>query len=374
MSQSINRRNMLKWSGVLSGATLLQSWKYIEGWENKIRKYDLASNGKAARLCYNENPFGPSQKMRMAMTKGFDEGFIYPFGRIRELQELIAQKHGVTADHIVISAGSREGLNAAGLTYASNGKEVISCTPTYGSLLTYAVKFGGYLNAVPLDKNLGFDLNAIEKRISSHTGLVFICNPNNPSGTLLAANDMKNFCEEASKRTMVFADEVYHDYITEPNYPTMISLVKEGKNVIVARTFSKIYGLAGIRVGYLIARPEIANRLRNNLQASTNILAVHAAKAALEEEKFFQDSLARNNEAKQYVYDLCDELGMKYIPSHTNFVFFHTGKNIEELIPKMKEQGVLIGRPFPPLTDWCRISTGKMEDMERFGSALKKVI
>jgi histidinol-phosphate aminotransferase len=372
MKNTMDRRNMLKWTGVLSGATLLQSWKYLDSWDRKIDGY--AANGEPARLCYNENPYGPSQKMRDAMTKGFDQGFIYPFKQISELQALIAKKEGVSTDHIVVTAGSREGLNAAGLTYASNGKEVICCAPTYKSLMTYAARFGGYVNSVPLDQNHRYDLTEIEKRISSHTGLVFICNPNNPTGTLLPANDMKSFCKEASKRTIVFADEVYHNYISESGYPSMVSLVKEGHNVIVARTFSKIYGLAGIRVGYLIARPEIASRLRDNLQAGTNILAVHAAKAALEEESFLQNSLKRNEEARQFVYKTCDEIGLEYIPSHTNFVFFRTGQNIEGLIPKMRDHNVLIGRPFPPLTDWCRISTGKMEDMYRFGEALKKVM
>ena len=372
MKTNIDRRNMLKWTGILSGATLMQSWKYLDSWDQKIDA--MAMNGSPARLCYNENPFGPSKAMRAAMTKGFDEGFIYPFQRISELQAKIAEREGVTADHIVVTAGSREGLNAAGLTYASNGKEVIACAPTYKALLTYAGRFGGYVNSVPLDENLRYDLTEIEKRISSHTGLVFVCNPNNPTGTLLPADDMASFCKEASKRTIVFADEVYHNYIDEPNYPSMVSLVKEGHNVIVARTFSKIYGLAGIRVGYLIARPEIAGRLRNNLQAGTNILAVYAAKEALDEQAFLESSLKRNAEARQYVYDLCDEMGLEYKKSHTNFVFFRTGRHIEKMIPKMREHNVIIGRPFPPLTEWCRISTGKMEDMGRFGEALKKVM
>ncbi|NNF35223.1 MAG: aminotransferase class I/II-fold pyridoxal phosphate-dependent enzyme [Saprospiraceae bacterium] len=372
MKTQMDRRNMLKWTGILSGATLLQSWKYLDTWDRKID--DMAMNGSPARLCYNENPFGPSKAMREAMIKGFDEGYIYPFQRISELQAMIAEKEGVSADHIVVTAGSREGLNAAGLTYASNGKEVIACAPTYKSLLTYAAKFGGYINSVPLDENLTYDLTEIEKRISSHTGLVFVCNPNNPTGTLLPADDMKSFCREASKRTIVFADEVYHNYIDEANYPSMVSLVKEGRNVIVARTFSKIYGLAGIRVGYLIARPEIAGRLRNNLQAGTNILAVYAAKEALKEEAFLKMSLEKNAEARNFVYKMCDEMGLEYKKSHTNFVFFRTGKNIEKLIPQMREHNVLIGRPFPPLTDWCRISTGKMEDMYRFGEAMKKVM
>ena len=374
MSHHVNRRDWIKWTGLLGGASLLKPLEYIENWDSRIASYNEALGDKAARLSYNENPFGPSQAMRDAMTKGFDEGFLYPGGRINELAALIAKKHGVEANSILVTAGSREGLCAAALTYASNGKEVIACVPTYKALLTYASNCGGYVNNIPLDKNYGYDLNTIEKRISSNTGMVFLCNPNNPTGTLLKGTDTRSFSFEVSKRTMVFSDEAYYDYITEPNYPSMIELVKEGHNVIVSRTFSKIYGLAGIRVGYLVARPEIISRIKKVSQASANILGVFAAKAALKEKSFYDFSLTKNNEAKEHVYQMCDEMGMEYIKSHTNFVFFKSGMHIEKLIPKMRDKGVMVGRPFPPFTNWCRISTGKMEDMHRFSDAFKQVM
>ncbi len=373
---NMNRRNALQWAGLLSGSAIIKNLKYLDAWDHKIDAWHASDSDsdKKVRLCYNENPYGPSENMRNAMIKAFDQAYMYPTGTINELKDLLATELGVTTDHIVITAGSREGLKAAGITYAGYGKEVIACSPTYKALMDYAARFGGYVNSVPLNDDLAYDLPEIEKRISNHTGLVFLCNPNNPTGTLLDGNEVRAFCERVSGETMVFADEVYYDYIAEPGYPSMIELVKEGLNVIVARTFSKIYGLAGARVGYLVARPEIAQRLNQNLQASSNNIACSAAIAAIKEKSFFDFSLQKNNEAREYVYTLCDELSLKYKRSHTNFVFFHTGIDIDELIPKMAAEGVLIGRPFPPLTDWCRISTGKMEEMEAFGAALKRVI
>jgi histidinol-phosphate aminotransferase len=154
----------------------------------------------------------------------------------------------------------------------------------------------------------------------------------------------------------------------------MVELVKEGRNVIVSKTFSKVYGLAGLRVGYLIARPDIARRLKSAVMANTNVLAIAGAKGALEDDDFYKFSIAKNAEAKQHVYKTLDGMGLEYIPSHTNFVFFKTGRPIEGLMEDMERENVLVGRPFPPMLDWCRISTGTLEEMEIFGNALKKVM
>jgi histidinol-phosphate aminotransferase len=154
----------------------------------------------------------------------------------------------------------------------------------------------------------------------------------------------------------------------------MVELVKEGRNVIVSKTFSKVYGMAGLRVGYLIARPDIASRLRSGVMANTNILAIEAAKTAIQDDEFYKFSIAKNKEAKDYIYTTLDDLNLEYIRSHSNFVFFKSGRHIDELIQAMKNENILIGRPFPPMYDWARISTGTMSEMELFGKALKKVM
>jgi len=241
-------------------------------------------------------------------------------------------------------------------------------------LISYAEQFGAFINKVPLTKDMGHDLEEMERRVTNNTSLVFVCNPNNPTGTLIPKKELWDFCNTVSDRTIVFSDEAYYDYITEPNYPSMVELVKQGKNVIVSRTFSKVYALAGLRVGYLIARPDIAERVRKNVMAKSNMMAVTAAIASLNDNTFYDKCLAKNIEGKQHIYKTLDELNLRYIPSHTNFVFFHTGREITELIPKMRAQKVAIGRPFPPLNDWCRISTGKMDDVRKFGEALKLVM
>ena len=232
---------------------------------------------------------------------------------------------------------------------------------------------GAHINAVPLAANMGFDLRQIEKRVKTNTRLVLLCNPNNPSGTLLDANLTKDFCETVSERTMLFSDEAYYDYIDTPNYPSMVYLVKEGKNVIVSKTFSKVYGMAGVRVGYLIARPDIIGRLRPKVMGYVNSMGIQGAIAALEDKEFYQFSLKKNAESREYIYKVCKALNMEYIPSHANFVFIKTGRPIQEVQVAMQAQGVIVGRPFPPALDWCRVSTSTLEDMKVWEAAMKKV-
>lgn len=368
--KQINRRNWLRLSGLAGSGALVQP---MIGQTRPMAEFRSTPVG-AARLNSNENPFGPSEAVRNAVIMGFDEGCRYPFIANAVLTKKIAEKEGLSPEHIIITGGSTEGLKATGLTFGIHSGEIISPDPTYLSLLSYAQHHGAFINRVPLNDELEHDLEEMERRVTNRTSLVFVCNPNNPTGTIIAQERIKDFCLSLSQRCMVFSDEAYADFIEEPGYPSMTELVKEGHNVIVSRTFSKVYGLAGFRIGYLITRPDIADRIRPNVMANTNMPAIFAATEAMNDKAFYDFSLQKNREAKQYMYGLFEELGLRYVQSHTNFVFFHTGIPIQKVVEKMKAKEVNVGRPFPPLTDWCRISTGHMEDVERFGSALKSLM
>lgn len=368
-----DRRQWLKSAGLAGSFAFFggieSTAKSISAFEKKFNPRPFAS---PVKLSSNENPYGPSEKVRKAMQDAFDQGCRYP--RNYGLAEMLAKKEGVTPEHIVITAGSTEGLKITGLTYGLDNGQIIAAKPTFLAMMNYAEQFGTDISWVPVDDNMMHDLDAMERRVTNNTKLIFLCNPNNPTSTLLPADKVKDFCESVSKRAVVFSDEAYYDFIETPDYPSMVELVKKDMNVIVSRTFSKVYGLAGIRVGYLIARPDIAQRLRSKVVTYTNILAVEAAKTALGDQEFYNHSTKMNKEAKQYIYSVLDELNLKYVESHTNFVFFHSGVNISELNKKMRDQGVLIGRPFPPFYDWCRISTGTMDEVKAFGEGLKKVM
>ena len=366
----LNRRN---WLGLIGAGAVGSALDQVlpPGSSSKAFKSPTYSY---AKLNSNENPLGPSPKVRQAIIDAFDYGCRYPGAQIRKLAEKIADREGLTAEHIVITGGSTEGLKAAGLTFGLNGGEIITSDPVYKSLNSYAEHVGAYVNKVPLTKDMQQDLDEMKNRITNRTSLVFLCNPHNPSGALVPKGELVQFCDDVSDQTILFSDEAYYDYITEKDYPSMLEMVKEGKNVVVSRTFSKVYGLAGLRIGYLVARPDIANRMRLNVMARTNILAVFAALASYDDHEFFKQSLALNEDAKSLIYTALDDLKLNYIPSHTNFVFFHTGKPIEKFNSEMRQKGVAVGRPFPPLLDWCRISTGNLNDVNKFTTALKEIM
>ncbi len=373
----LNRRQWLKSAGLAAGAATVlgNSFAAIPSFHSFLEQNELPHlpPDLMVKLSSNENPYGPSPKVRETMIKAFDKVCRYPWAERDEITQKIAKKEGVSPDHVLLTVGSTEGLKIAAIAYLHEGGEVVAAEPTFEAMLYYAEHMGAYVNRVPVDKNLGLDLEEMERRCNSNTRLVFVCNPNNPTGTILPAAKLRDFCESLARRTVVFSDEAYYDYITEPNYPSMVELVKRNLNVIVSRTFSKVYGLAGIRIGYLVARPDIIDRIQKFQVDRPNMLGLYAASAAMDEVGFYQYSLDMNAKARKMICDSLDALNLAYVPSHTNFVFFKTGRPIGDVIEAMQQQGVRVGRPFPPLTDWCRVSTGKLEEVEVFQKALEKV-
>ena len=371
----LSRRSWLKGAGLMSSLAVIGGIAPLDQLSAKeIKKFRPRPLTGNIKLSSNENPYGPSEKVRQAMISNFDQACRYPFSYSGELIEKIAAKEGVSKDHIVLAGGSTEGLKVVGLTYGMNGGEIIAAQPTFLALMTYAAQWGGSVNWVPVDKNMMHDLDEMEKRISSKTKLIFLCNPNNPTSTLLPADRVLDFCNTVSHKVTIFSDEAYYDFIEDRNYPSMVSLVKEGKNIIVSKTFSKVYGLAGLRIGYMVAKPEIAASLRKNIMAFTNVLAIEAAKNALDDQEFYDFSLNKTLEAKKIILEGLDDLNLEYAPSNTNFIFFKSGRNIENLQQQMLAKGIMVGRPFPPFDDWCRISTGTLEEVIQFNDALKKVL
>lgn len=371
----MNRRNWIKRSagaGMLSllGAPALGAG-YSFANDQRFHPRPLA---KPIQLNFNENPFGPSETMRSAMKDAFELGCRYPSSYVSELMSQLAEKEGVSEDHIVVVGGSTEGLKVTGLTYANNGGEIIAGRPTFLAMLNYARQWGATINWVDVNQDKVLDVDEMEKRISDKTKLIFLCNPNNPTSTLLPKDKLVDFCSTAAKKTMVFSDEAYYDFIKTPDYPSMVDLVKKGENVIVSRTFSKVYGLAGLRIGYLIAKPSIAREIRKNVVAFTNILAIKAASAALKDQEFYDFSLRNVNKCKELMEQTMDGLELTYLPSHTNFLFFKSGMNISQFGKAMEKEGIKVGRPFPPFTDWCRISTGTIEEVQLFNQALTRVL
>lgn len=369
--KNISRRNWLRISSLAGTATLLGS-NGMQAMPSLLQGAGMTAD-LPIRLSANENPYGPSPKVRQAMTDAFSNVCRYPGGYYRELVDMLAEKHGVTKDHIILTAGSTEGLKMAGIVFGGEGGNIVAADPVFLALQNYSEQFGTYIHKVPVTKDMIHDLPAMEQRITQSTRLVYVCNPNNPTSALQPARELEDFCTSVAKRTVVFADEAYFDYIQDPNYPSMIKLVQRGENVIVARTFSKVYGLAGIRIGYLIARPDIIDRLGKKSMAGPNVLAVAAAKAALADKEFYRYSLEQNKVMMKMMTETLDALKLEYVPSTCNFVFFHTGRHINEVNAAYRKEGILVGRPFPPMNDWCRVSMGTVEQIEKLCDATRKI-
>jgi len=328
----------------------------------------------AVLLDSNENPLGPSPAAREVAMDAFDESFRYPGAAYRTLLEQIAEREQVSTDHVVLGTGSTEVLCMAGAAYGLHGGEVVTGAPSYKGLTEYARTMGGTVNTVPLTDELVLDLEGMDRRTTASTSLVFVCNPNNPTGTVVEPGALRRFCETVSRRAVVFVDEAYVDFVDEAKRPPTLDLVRNGENVIVSRTFSKLFGMAGLRIGYGIARPDIVERLEGYSMGMPNVVGLHVASASLEDTAFQARSRRQIREARRFTTSVLDDLGLEYASSQASFVFFRTGRDIQAVQADMREQGVEVGRPFPPYTDWCRVSMGTMDDMRAFESALRATV
>jgi histidinol-phosphate aminotransferase len=362
MHETVTRRQFLIRGGTAAGAALLSGCTPL----GRAVDTSPAAHDDLIRLHLNENPYGPPESARKAMETALAEANLYAWDGQSELIRLLSQQHDLPEDHITLGAGSSEILNAAGLAHALSGGEIVTAHPTYQDLTCYAERIGATIVRVPLDGAMRYDLNALDAAVSDRTRLVYVCNPNNPTGTIVPGAALEDFCRDVSQRVPVYVDEAYYDYVDDPSHRSMIALVRDGCNIIVSRTASKIHGLAGMRVGFGFARPEMIRRLREAATGRVNVVGVRGVIASLQDIVFQNLSRTRNRTAKSMVYDFCRSSGLEYAPSETNFVLFRTGRPIDEFRAQMMSRGIAVGRPFPPYLDWCRVSMGKPADMQFF--------
>jgi histidinol-phosphate aminotransferase len=332
-----------------------------------------------ARLTSNENPYGPSPIARKAIENAIGEANLYPFSRQREFLEVLAEREGLSPDHILVGAGSTESLCLAGLIFGINGGRIISANPTFSTLMQYAEVFGAKWDKVDLNDKLEHNLEAMASAITSDTRLMFVCNPNNPTGTVLPHNVLMGFCEEVSKRVPMYLDEAYLEFLPPDQQQSLVKLVQNGnKNVILTRTFSKIYGMAGLRIGYAVAHPDLIKKLRDHqmggglMTVSNTTLA--AAQAALSDKEFNEDCRVKNAQARLYTINHLKERGFDIKSSATSFAFFPIEMEGQAFLGGMRNEGVGVRVWDYKGRQWCRVSIGTMDEMKLFTSAIDKVL
>lgn len=225
---------------------------------------------------------------------------------------------------------------------------------------------------MPVADDLSIDLDAMKAAYTDDVKIIYLCNPNNPIPTVMHGEKLKEFCKEMSQKCYVFVDEAYFEYVTDPNYQTMIPLVTEYPNVVVTRTASKIHAFAGVRIGFGFGSTEMLAKIKSLMTGSINGPAMWGAIASYKDTEYQNFVLRKNAEALQILYDFCEKHNMRYIKSNANFTFFETGMDLKEVNARILKHGILIGRPFPPKLDWMRISTARPEDMQFFVEAYEK--
>lgn len=334
----------------------------------------LRRAGGPIRLSSNENPYGMAPSAKAAIDGAWGEHNKYGAASPRELEAVFAKAVGVPTECVLVTAGSSEVLSVAALAYGLRGGEILAPWPTFEGLPRYAERIGATMHLVPLDADHAHDLAAMDQRLVQAISLVFVCNPNNPTGTLTEASRLRSFVEQAARRTTVLVDEAYHDFVDDPSYRSMTDLVLKGENVIISRTASKIHGLAGLRTGFAIARPDIVERLRTLATSAPGVFGARGAIASIGDTSYQDMCKARNREGRAIMTAALKSLGRTHSVSHTNFVFFHAGMPAAAVQQRMLAKGFLIGRAFPPYHDWVRISIGTPDEMREVARALPEVL
>jgi histidinol-phosphate aminotransferase len=325
------------------------------------------------RLSANENPYGPSPNALKAMSDAFPLSCRYPDEHMDELIDSLAKLNDVNRNQILLGDGSGEILKlcAEAFTGPKRGT-MVAADPTFEAILNHAQTNGAKVAKVPLTNNFAHDLPKMAA--AAKDGLVYICNPNNPTASITRKDELREFIAKTPRQTMILVDEAYFHYADSSDYESVIPMIKDHANLIVARTFSKIYGMAGLRCGYCIAQRETIEQMRSHQPwDSVNIMAITAALANLNDPDQVENGRRLNSEAKIFVTGELNTMGYQSIPSQANFIMVGVKRPVVPLIQAMKQRNVQVGRLFPALPNHMRVTIGKKSEMETFLSAFRQV-
>jgi histidinol-phosphate aminotransferase len=325
------------------------------------------------RLSSNENPYGPSPAAFDAMREAFGVAWRYPDEHVDALVEDLARLHGVEAAQVLLGAGSSEILQIAAVAFTAPGRPAVAAEPTFESLPRHARRHGAEALAVPLTADFRHDLPKM-LAAAPDPGLIYVCNPNNPTATITPKQEVRALLAKAPERTMVLVDEAYHHFAESADYESVVPLVASHPNLVVTRTFSKIYGMAGLRCGYAVAQPAAIARLREH-QAfdSVNVLALAAARASLRDAEQVNRGQRLNREVKASLCAELDRRGFAYLPSSANFMMIDIRQPVAPVIRALRQRNVEVGREFPALPHHLRVTIGTAEQMKAFVGAFGEV-
>jgi histidinol-phosphate aminotransferase len=372
---TISRRRFSKLIGVGAACAALESLPIVN---SAHAAKPSATIDSIVRLSSNENPYGPSAAALKAMTDGFSLAWRYPDEYADMLADELARLHNVSAEQILLGDGSGEILKLSAAAFTGRDKKLVMANPTFEAIARHAGVANAEVVKIDLTKDYRHDLEkmlAATKSAGTTAGLVYLCNPNNPTASITPKNEVSNFIAKLGPSTIVLVDEAYHHYVESNDYESVIPLVKDYPNVIVARTFSKIYGMAGLRCGYCITqRPNIGMMRAHQAFDSVNIMALVAANASLKDTDHVARGRKLNSEVKKSVYAELESSGFSYIPSQANFMMIDLRREARPIISALRTRGVEVGRLFPALPNFLRVTIGTGAQMKSFLTAFKEVM
>ncbi|WP_018996987.1 pyridoxal phosphate-dependent aminotransferase [Hirschia maritima] len=337
--------------------------------------YLLGPKKGVALLSRNENPYGPSKSALKMIEYAAKKGAYYASREaVTTLMSMIAERNGVEPEQVVITTGSGEALSAIALIYGPKGP-IVAPRLFWDTTALYAAKLGmATIERIPLTAEMEIDLAGIEAKVSDKTGLVQLCNPNNPTGVVTPGETIRASVKRMAAKTTVLVDEAYIELADDPEGTSCISLLKEGHDVIISRTFSKIYGMAGIRVGYTISSAETAEKIRNTAMSWSPGTSYAGAIGAYNDFAFLEYSKNKVVEGREMVLETLNVLGLTALPSGTNFVYFKSGKEANVVQKAMMDKNISVRGQYMDYSEWTRVSMGKIEDVARFCKALPEVL
>lgn len=363
----MNRRDFLR-SGAVLG---------VVGYAGLPAMMEASSQEPIANtlwLNWNENPMGMASSACEAVRGAMDRANRYPDLVRAELATALATRNGVKPENLVLGCGSTQILQSIVLASVSPESVLVLAAPTFEAVLQYQRPFSYRVERVPLDARYGHDLQQMRDRAAQGPALVYICNPNNPTATLTPSSEIDAWIEEAPESILFAIDEAYYEYVEDASYTSAVKWVRERPNVVVTRTFSKIYAMAGMRLGYAFAHESLARRLRQFLsQDNANGLAIAAAQACLEDADLLTRSRKVNAQAKSIVHSCLDDLGLEFLPSHANFLMHRVNGDLNEYIQCLRARGIRVGRPFPPMLAYNRLSLGLPDEMKQWAVVLHEL-
>lgn len=326
------------------------------------------------RLNANENPLGIGPRAREAAIRAFSIANRYTDNQAAAFRTRLADHLGISDTQVFLGNGSTEVLQMAVQALGGDGARFITADPTFEDVAGYRRPLGTELVGVPLDARYAHDLGRMRAEAERTTGaaMVYLCNPNNPTGTITPSSEVEAWIDEAPDHVFFLVDEAYFELVDDPAYRSCIERAVARDNVLVVRTFSKVYGMAGMRLGYGVAHERTVERMTawisNN---NTNQLAMAAATASLADVEYRDRTLALNRDAREMVIQTLDELELEHLPSHTNFIMHRIRGDVRAYIDRFAERGIAVGRPFPPMLDYNRLSFGTIDEMGRWADTIR---